>query len=415
MADNVEITAGTGTTVAADEIAGVKHQRVKVEWGADGTANDTSAANPMPVVQTGALPAGTAIIGQTSIDQTTPGTTDSVTVKASAGIGSLTETAPATDTASSGLNGRLQRVAQRLTSLIALLPAALGAGGGLKVDGSGTALPVNGTVGASNFPATVDTNSGAKSASTLRTVHATDDTMIGALTETAPASDTASAGLNGRLQRLAQHLTTIEDRVYTLGEVSGSPTANTVADRLKTLLTGIILAAGEAHIGSVGGTTVPAAGTMTRTSDTNAYTAGDGVTTATSSASAMSVTGAARVAAGSGVIIGGRASKNATGTSNASFRLWIYQGTPSAIPNDNAAFTAAVHADYLTLVGTASFDFANGIVGSDGVEVPITLDRAQMGYKLASGTSLTVIWEARAAYAPASGEIFRLVLDTVQD
>lgn len=41
-------------------------------------------------------------------------------------VGSVTETAPATDTASSGLNGRLQRIAQRLTSLIALLPASLG-------------------------------------------------------------------------------------------------------------------------------------------------------------------------------------------------------------------------------------------------------------------------------------------------
>ncbi len=61
-------------------------------------------------------------------------------------LGALDETAPATDTASSGLNGRLQRVAQRLTSLIALLPTSLGAGGGLKVDGSGTALPVSGTV-----------------------------------------------------------------------------------------------------------------------------------------------------------------------------------------------------------------------------------------------------------------------------
>ena len=43
--------------------------------------------------------------------------------------GSLTETAPASDTASSGLNGRLQRIAQRLTSLIALLPTALVGGG----------------------------------------------------------------------------------------------------------------------------------------------------------------------------------------------------------------------------------------------------------------------------------------------
>lgn len=43
-----------------------------------------------------------------------------------AAIGSLTETAPATDTASSGLNGRLQRIAQRITSLITQLPATLG-------------------------------------------------------------------------------------------------------------------------------------------------------------------------------------------------------------------------------------------------------------------------------------------------
>ncbi len=40
--------------------------------------------------------------------------------------GIITETAPATDTASSGLNGRLQRIAQRVTSLIALVPASLG-------------------------------------------------------------------------------------------------------------------------------------------------------------------------------------------------------------------------------------------------------------------------------------------------
>lgn len=56
--------------------------------------------------------------------------TDSLPVAAAtediARVGTITETAPATDTASSGLNGRLQRIAQRLTSLIALLPASLG-------------------------------------------------------------------------------------------------------------------------------------------------------------------------------------------------------------------------------------------------------------------------------------------------
>jgi hypothetical protein len=40
MADNVAITPGTGATVAADDIGGVLHQRVKVSVGADGTAAD---------------------------------------------------------------------------------------------------------------------------------------------------------------------------------------------------------------------------------------------------------------------------------------------------------------------------------------------------------------------------------------
>lgn len=53
-------------------------------------------------------------------------------------LGATNETAPASDTAASGHSGRLQRIAQRLTSLIALLPAALGASGGLKIEAADT-------------------------------------------------------------------------------------------------------------------------------------------------------------------------------------------------------------------------------------------------------------------------------------
>ncbi len=41
-------------------------------------------------------------------------------------IGAVNEAAPASDTASSGLNGRLQRIAQNISSLITQLPATLG-------------------------------------------------------------------------------------------------------------------------------------------------------------------------------------------------------------------------------------------------------------------------------------------------
>lgn len=51
MADNVAITAGSGTTLAADDIGGVLTPRVKVQWGPDGTVNDTDTASgkPLPI------------------------------------------------------------------------------------------------------------------------------------------------------------------------------------------------------------------------------------------------------------------------------------------------------------------------------------------------------------------------------
>lgn len=55
MADNVGYTPGVGATVAADEIAGVLHQRVKIGVGGDGVAVDVSQENPMPVVAYGEL------------------------------------------------------------------------------------------------------------------------------------------------------------------------------------------------------------------------------------------------------------------------------------------------------------------------------------------------------------------------
>lgn len=40
MADNIAVTAGSGTTIAADDVSGALHQRVKLSLGADGAATD---------------------------------------------------------------------------------------------------------------------------------------------------------------------------------------------------------------------------------------------------------------------------------------------------------------------------------------------------------------------------------------
>ena len=59
MADNIQVTQGTGTTMATDDIAGVQYPRVKVSWGVDGSAVDASASNPFPVQGTVTANAGT--------------------------------------------------------------------------------------------------------------------------------------------------------------------------------------------------------------------------------------------------------------------------------------------------------------------------------------------------------------------
>jgi len=60
MADNVAITAGSGTTVATDDVAGVQYQRVKVTFGTDGSATDASSSNPLPVTVSNANANGSA-------------------------------------------------------------------------------------------------------------------------------------------------------------------------------------------------------------------------------------------------------------------------------------------------------------------------------------------------------------------
>lgn len=86
MADNVLITAGAGTAIAADELVDgtlgtVKVQYVKLMDGTlDGTTKATVGATGLAVASTNL--AGSAVIGKVGIDQTTPGTTNAVALSA---------------------------------------------------------------------------------------------------------------------------------------------------------------------------------------------------------------------------------------------------------------------------------------------------------------------------------------------
>lgn len=123
MPDNVTVDNGglTDYTVSADEAASGQVQRIKLAYSADGVDTHVQADADGLLVNLGAN-------NDVELSAASLAALENITVTTDLAdeLGAVTETAPATDTASSGLNGRLQRVAQRLTSLIALLPSSIG-------------------------------------------------------------------------------------------------------------------------------------------------------------------------------------------------------------------------------------------------------------------------------------------------
>jgi hypothetical protein len=49
IADNIAITPGSGASVATEDVAGIQHQKVKMEFGGDGVATLVSSVDPLPV------------------------------------------------------------------------------------------------------------------------------------------------------------------------------------------------------------------------------------------------------------------------------------------------------------------------------------------------------------------------------
>jgi hypothetical protein len=175
MPDDIKVVAGVGDStvappVATDDIGGRHFPRLKAGWGAEGVFQETTDTDGLRIPIGGAQ------------------------------IGALNETAATSDTAPAGLNGRLQRVAQRLSSLITIAGQQATE---TTLDAILSVLPI--------------TRGQQTAANSLGVTASTEDTTrIGVITETAPAFDTASSGLNGRLQRVAQRLTSIYNTVQVM-------------------------------------------------------------------------------------------------------------------------------------------------------------------------------------------------------
>lgn len=157
MADNTTLNPGTGgDTIATDDISGIKHQLVKIEYGALDSATLVSTSNPLPVSLANTGSNATAVkTDGSAVTQPVSGT-----VTANAGTGTMAVSAsslplptgaatsakqPALGTAGSASSDVL--TVQGVTSMTAL-----------KVDGSGVTQPVSGTVTATVTGVSTATN-----------------------------------------------------------------------------------------------------------------------------------------------------------------------------------------------------------------------------------------------------------------
>ena len=200
----------------------------------------------------------------------------------------------------------------------------------------------------------------------------------------------------------------------------GKLTANSGVDIGDVDVTSV--AAGENHLGAVGGHSINPSATFTRPADTTAYASGDLMANSTtaSSVAALAFT-AARVEAGSFVIRRVRMHKDNANLALATFRLHLFKTDPTATDptgGDNAALelNSLAAGSY---IGYVTFDFTMAAVAdiqASDIELPgVPAVGTEFTVKLASGQIVYGLLEARAAYVPASAEVFTFELEVLQD
>jgi len=153
---------------------------------------------------------------------------------------------------------------------------------------------------------------------------------------------------------------------------------------------------------------------FTRPADTTAYASGDLVANSTTAGSVTALSWTVgRVSGGAVMVRRARLNKSGTTTTNASFRLHLYDTSPLP-PNagDNGAWLTAV-SGYL---GSIDLDISgsNGRVFSDASKV---VGAPAVGAEISVVPTVQTIYgllEARAAYTPASAEVFTVVLEVIQ-
>ena len=470
MADDttLPLVEGTSIIVAADEIGGVKYQRIKQGFGVDGSYVDVSSTNPLPVVDAanntalqdgtqksqlmGAAKGGSVALAVTAtgagadktlLDCILRNTDGSVASLGGGGgssgstIGSAVPTSATPSGFTDGANLQFARVFDQDTGAgveyvqgVSLrIPGSGGSVAGgtatnpLRVDPTGTTTqPVSGTVTA-NISGSVPVT-GAFFQST-QPVSIASSVAITAASLPLPTGAAADATLTGGTAKSitrggAKGTTTAADVTSTASGANHNALDVVIYDTAGNPITsfGGGATASELHLGEVGGRTRTVSVVLTRPADTTAYAAGDQIADSTSSPTILTFTGAARINNGSFRITEITLLDEANQTTKLDADLFIFDNTFTP-NNDNAAWAPSA-ADMEKCKAVVSFRGTNAIVANSaaGASGSIFYPSVSNSIGMQAPSGSTAFFGAlvsRNAYTPVSGEKFQIRATVEQD
>lgn len=172
---------------------------------------------------------------------------------------------------------------------------------------------------------------------------------------------------------------------------------------------GTTLFDGNHAIGRVGGFNAIPSANFTRPADTTAYAVGDLVANSTTAGSVTPLSFSMnRVTGLGGMIRRVRLRKSGTSLTSAAFRIHFYAASPTVSNGDNGAWQSNQVANY---VGSVDVTLDKAFTdGASGYGIPAL--GAEMNFT--ADTYYAVI-EARAAYTPASAEVFTVDLELLRN
>lgn len=141
---------------------------------------------------------------------------------------------------------------------------------------------------------------------------------------------------------------------------------------------------------------------FTRPADTTAYASGDLMANSTTAGSVVALSFG--VTPGPLQIRRVRVSKTGTSVTNTSFRLHLFAAVPTVANGDNGAISPTQAANYLGQIDVSVAQaFSDGAAGMATTEINC----------FPAGVAIYGLLEARAAYTPASAEVFTVALEIV--